>query len=419
MIGLAYGELSSTFPRAGGDIVYTFEGLGSRWAFFSGAAVGFAFLTLIIVETIMLPVILEALGFPILKLGELYTIAGQPVYLSYVLISIFINGCFAWMNHRGMEFSKAFQNITVAVLLFASIFYAITGMTLGSGENLKPYFTSFQGLSLTLLMVPGFMSGFNVVAQAVEESTINRKKIGYIIVGTVWTSVLFYSLIILGTGYAATVAARSGEGVVVLDSLNMLFTTTNLPKIFVAIAALIGMLTSWNAAYIAGSRLIFGLGRAKYIPKSFEKLHSKFKTPSAGILLLFGLSSLGALLGTSIQVFTSIVNVSGFMMVISWSFVVIAFLRLRKIAPNLMRPFKVKFGLTIGVLGIISLTFLFLLYTPLNPLGGLNTVELIVALSIVVIVTVLYFIFVHNSKVSNEERRRLLVGGEEHRQDSL
>ncbi|MBU8918346.1 APC family permease [Bacillus sp. FJAT-29953] len=407
-VGLAYAELASAMPRAGGDIVYTFKGLGDRWAFFAGACVGYGLLTLIVVETIMLPIILSALGFPLPKIGALYSVGGETIYASYVIISILFNFFFAYLNMKGVEFSKFFQTITVAVMLLAAVFYVIVGVSLGDIDNAKPLVSSLSGISLTLLMVPGFLAGFNVVAQAAEETNVKPKMIGRLVVITVWASAVFYILIIIGTGFSANLEMRQTAQIVVLESLVQLFHGSQTAKIFVAIAALIGMLTSWNAAYLAGSRVLFALGRAKYISKGFSELHRINKTPAKAVMFLFILSSLGAFLGTSQKIFMNIVNVSGFMMVCSWLLVVITFMVLRKKEPNLNRPYRVAYGGAVGWLAILSLVFFLFLYTPLNPLGGLTVPELIVLSIIILTILAFYFKNVHRSNISREEREKLL-----------
>lgn len=412
-VGLAYAELSSAMPRAGGDMAFTFVGLGDRWAYVSGITMAYAMLTLIIIETIMFPLILESLGFPLIKFGPLYELAGETIYLSYILISILINLLFAWLNYVGIEFSKVFQTITVLILLLAAIFYVVTGVSLGSIENAQPIFTSPTGIVLVMLMVPGFMSGFNVVAQAVEEADIKPRTIGIVIIGTIWASIIFYILIIIGASFSTPLHLRETGQIVVLESLGTLFPSSDLPKTFVALAALIGMLTSWNAAYIGGSRVLFALGRARYLPERFGKLSAKHKTPLYPIVLLFIVSSFGPLLGTSQDIFTSIVNIAGFMMSIAWLLVVLSFWRLRKDNIDLERPFKVKWGKTVSYLGIISLVFLMFLYTPLNPIGGLTMIELIVLSGILLLIVFVYMIYVRKYPVEKAERRKLILGDDD------
>ena len=44
---------------------------------------------------------------------------------------------------------------------------------------------------------------------------------------------------------------------------------------FVCLVSLLGMLTSWNAAYMAASRMIVGLARAKYLPSRLAQVNDK------------------------------------------------------------------------------------------------------------------------------------------------
>ena len=412
-IGFTYAELSSALPYAGGDIVYTYEGLGPKWAYFSGAFLTVIFAGLIIVETIMLPLMLGALGFPVPQFVPLYTLGGEVVYLSYVILSVVVNLFFAIMNYRGIEFSKTFQTITVAVLLFAAIFYVASGTVLGSVENAKPFFTGIEGLSLTLLMVPGFLLGFNAIAQAAEETSIKPSLIGKIVILTVWASVFFYIFIIIGTSFSTDMQLRETAQIVVLDSLLVMYPSSSLPMLFVAIASLIGLLTSWNAAYIAASRVLLSMGRGKYIPSKFAKIHSTYKTPGEATKFLFIITSFGALLGTSQQIFGSLVNVVGFFAVFSWLLVTISFVRLRKMQPDLVRPYRVKSGRTIGVLAILSLIFYLFLYTPFNPLGGLNFAELMITIGILIVIAIVYFKYVHSSAIDENRRKAMLFGGAE------
>lgn len=56
--------------------------------------------------------------------------------------------------------------------------------------------------------------------------------------------------------------------------------------IFVAIAVMMGIFTGMNGFYMSGSRLIFGMARAKMLPTPFAKIHHKYKTPGTCILFV-------------------------------------------------------------------------------------------------------------------------------------
>lgn len=408
-VGLVYAELTSAFPRAGGEVVFVFEGIGEK----SAIAVSWGMILLwgglVVIETLMFPVILEGFGLSVPQFGKLYSIGGSPVFLSYLLISLVGNAVFAYINLRGAKISGVFQTVAVAILLVAALFFAGSGVLKGSPQNAKPLFGDLEGLALVFLMVPGFLSGFNAIPQASEETTVSGKNMGRLVVYTVWGSVLFYVIIIVGLGFAADLPLRSGEGLVVIDAVNSLFNGSSAARVFVTFAALMGMLTTWNAAYMAGSRLIMGLARARFIPEKMAYIHPRHKTPSRIIAALFVLSTAFCLLGTSKSIYVGIVNIFSLFLVVTWLLVCISFLRLRSLKPRLDRPYRVPAGKIVGWIATVFSAAYILVYTPLSP-GGLSWGEWLATGIIVLAMLATYFAWnIRKGYLSPEERRRRLV----------
>ncbi|NLW45631.1 MAG: amino acid permease [Syntrophomonadaceae bacterium] len=342
-VGLVYAELTAAFPRAGGDVVFVFQGLGEKAAILAGWCIMLLWTGLIMIEAMMLPVIMTGLGIAIPKWGYLWEFAGGTVYLSYFLVTLAVNLFFAYINYRGAEISGKFQTASVFILLVAAIFFFLSGVSLGDPQNVKPLFTGASGLTLVMLMVPGFLSGFNAVPQIAEEANMPPNAVGRAVVLAVWGSVLFYILIIVGLSFSAPIEVRSAEGLAVVNGIHHLFKGSTAAAGFVTFAALLGMLTTWNAAYVAASRLMVGLSRAKFIPGNFHEIHSQYGTPYKAIWTLFFVSTLWALVGTSQVIYVGIVNVSSFFLIIAWATVIISFMRLRKKQPDLERPYRVPF----------------------------------------------------------------------------
>lgn len=411
-IGLVYAELTSAFPRAGGDVVFVFEGLGDKAAILTGWCVMLLWVGLIMIEAMMLPIIMIGLGIPIPTWGHLWDFAGAPVYLSYFLVSLAANLFFAYINHRGAEISGRFQTAAVVLLFAAAVFFCVSGVSLGDPQNAKPLFTGISGLTLVMLMVPGFLSGFNAIPQIAEEANMPAKAVGRAVVLTVWGSVLFYIFIVVGLSFAAPLEVRAGEGLVVVKGIDLIFRGSVAARSFVTFAALLGMLTSWNAAYVAASRLIFGLSRAKFIPGNFHQVHPKYGTPSKAIWTLFLISTLWALVGTSQVIYVGIVNVSSFFLIIAWAIVMISFMQLRKKQPELERPYQVPFYKFTGSVAVIFSIGYLLLYSPLSPSGGLTNGEMIACLTIFVLIILSYVLWgSREGKMTAEERRKLLREG--------
>lgn len=410
LVGLVYAELSSAFPRAGGEVVFAFEGLGERAMFAAAWCILLAWGSLLLFETITFPIILEGLGFRVPHVGYLYTVAGQPVFISTFLISLLGNAAFAYLNYIGVRFSAIFQTLAVAILFVAAAFFCLSGICLGTPANAKPLFTSPSGFFAVLLMLPGFMSGFNAIPQAAEETYVQPSVLGKSVVYTVWGSVLFYALIVVGLSLGAPLGIRSGEGLVVVKAVDLMFGGSPYARFLVLLASLLGMLTTWNAVYVACSRLLFALGRAKIIPSSVAALHPKHATPHRAILLLFGVTSLCCLLGTSKTIYVGIVNVFSFFLVVLWLLVSVSFIRLRSARPDLERPYRAPAGKVVGFGAVLFSAAYLLVYTPVTP-SGLAPGEWLAVALLVLVAVVLYSLWYRGAGyLPASERKRFLSG---------
>ena len=406
-VGLVYAELASAYPKAGGEVVYTIEGLGLGWARVTQWMCLLSWIGLLAVETISIPAILTTIGFAIPQWAPLYQFAGETVYLSYIIVSLVINAAFALINILGAEISGKVQTWAVYLLLAAAVFFCASGFIKGDVQNMQPLFTNAEAIGAVLLMLPGFMSGFNAIPQAAEEGQMPHKMVGRVVIVTIWAAAAFYLLIVLGLGFAAPEAMRAGAGLVVIDAVSNLFNGSFAARLAVAIAALLGMLTTWNAAYVAGSRLLVGLGRAKFLPGFFSDLHAKFKTPHKSIIFLFALSSIMVLMGANMTVFAMLANALSLNVVMLWLITSVAFLRLHKLKPDLPRPYKVGNPTLIGWLSVLCCVAFALLYMPFTP-AGLTPVEWAFLGAYVVFALIFDLIWNSKNKSTVEERRQLL-----------
>ena len=131
------------------------------------------------------------------------------------------------------------------------------------------------------------------------------------------------------------------------------------------IAGIGGILTSWNAFLIGGSRAIYALANAGQLPASLGVLHPRFRTPYKAVLLIGGLSILAPLLGRPALVW--LVDAGGLGIVIAYAFVARSFLVLRRDEPRMPRPYSVKNWSLIGWSALILSVAIGILYLPGSP----------------------------------------------------
>nr|WP_325195773.1 APC family permease [uncultured Oscillibacter sp.] len=292
--------------------------------------------------------------------------------LSDVIIVLCFNTFFAFTSIRGANVSGKFQTACVILLAAAALFVCGSGFTKGDVSNTSPLFTSAAGFTSVMLMVPGFMSGFNAIPQGVEEADVKPKTVGRLVVGAVWGSAIFYILIIAGLAFAVPYEDRAADGLVVIEAVRTMFHGNRLAVGFVTFASLVGMLTTWNAAFMAGSRFLNSMSRAKLIPPVFSDLHPKYQTPYKAVILLWILGVIAAFLGKASALYYGLMDINGLTVVVSWLLISIAFLKIRKNMPDLERPFFVKRGKTVGIISVVFCIGWLFLYTPWGPSGLLK-----------------------------------------------
>ena len=413
LVGLVYAELTSAFPKIGVDVSITFMGLGQIPALIVSWCVLYLWMSFILVEAIMFPIILGNLGIEVPVFGEMFTVLGTPVMLSNVIIAVVFNTFFAFINYRGVKISGWVQTAAVAVLTLAALFFCGSGIALGDSSNAQPLFTDSAGLTTIMLMVPGFLSGFNAIPQAVEETNVSPKTVGRLVLYTVWGSALFYILIIAGLAFAMPESMRAGDGLVVVEAVSMLFGGSKLAAAFITFASLLGMLTTWNAAYIAGSRFLYGMARAKFLPEKLAVIHPKYRTPKNAIILMFVIGTLVPFAGTNSTIYVGLMNIASFGLVITWLFVSVTFIKLRNTMPEIRRPYTVPYGKAIGWISVVFCIAYLFLYTPWGP-SGLLPIEWAGVAVIAVIAVIVYFSYnIRGGRMDYEERKKLLTGEEE------
>ncbi len=69
---------------------------------------------------------------------------------------------------------------------------------------------------------------------------------------------------------------------------------------FVVVAVLCGIFTGMNGFYMSSSRLLFGMARARMLPKFFAYIHPVNKTPSKGILFVMAICTIAPFFGREV-----------------------------------------------------------------------------------------------------------------------
>ena len=313
VVGMSYAYMIAKYPVSGGEFAYAFVGFGPTASFVCGWMLLIGYVGIVVLNATAVPVLFSVVAPGLLQVGHLWTIAGWPVYMGEVIVSIVIALIFGFIAIRGAEAAGNTQ-LLMCVLLCAAVLVILFGTILTGNfhmPNLQPVSGQFdvpfvKGVILIIAMAPFLYVGFDCIPQAAEEFNFPPNKTLALIISAIGIGAFIYAAIAVVT--AAVMpwmemvelknAAGNPEswrtGAMIKQALGTAGT------IFVVIAVLCGMFTGIGGFYMSSSRLMFGMARAKMLPKWFAYIHPTYKTPSHAILFVMVIAVLVPFIGREV-----------------------------------------------------------------------------------------------------------------------
>ncbi len=362
-VGLAYAELASMLPRAGGSLVFTFRALGRGPAWVCGWFLVLAYAGVCAFEAVALPTVLSYL-IPAVNAEPLYTIASAPVTLPWVIAGVAGSMAVGWLNWRGAKSSSILQNVGTALLLVIGFALFATAGVSGDTDNLEPLITNVPGLLQVVIVTPFLFVGFDIIPQASEEIRIPSRDTGRIILLSIALAVVWYTLVQYSVGVGLSPAERRSSVLPAADAAAALMDHPAAARILV-FGGLLGIITSWNAFFLGATRLLFAMGRGGMLPPVFAGLSPRCGTPTMAIVLVTVCSSLAPLLGR--QALVWIANAASFATVVAYAAVAMSFYALRRREPGLPRPYRVPAGAVVAPTAVVVTILFLFLYLPPSP----------------------------------------------------
>jgi APA family basic amino acid/polyamine antiporter len=387
---LSYGELAAMMPKAGGQYVYLRESLGPLWGFLYGWTL------FLVIQTGTIAAVCVAFGkflgvffpavstthwlwhiahVPALKVGPMVLgnmeIGVSTANLTAILIVILL----AVVNIFGVRLGSLIQNVFTtakAISLAALVLLAFTvGRNATAWEaNFGPNFCKNAGWSSLHPVQVGIGGPMVLVNLAVILAVV---QVGSLFSADAWNNITFTAgevknprrniplSLVLGTGFVV--------GVYLLVSLGYLLVlpmhgdangasvmsrgiqyatedrvaTAALEQIFhsagawlMAAAILVSTFGCANGMTLAGARVYYAMSRDGLFFKSVGKLHPRFKTPVAGLLVQAAWTVLLCVSGSYGQLLDYII----FAVLVFYILTIVGLFVLRFKRPNAARPYK-------------------------------------------------------------------------------
>ncbi|MFC9496457.1 ethanolamine permease [Streptomyces sp. NPDC056982] len=340
-------ELSSVLPTAGGGYGFARRALGPWGGFLTGTA--------ILIEYVLAPAAISIfIGDYVESLGLFGLTSGRPVYLACFLVFI---GIHLWGVGEALRFSFVVTGIAVAALLV----FAIAAFTDFDASKLNdiPVDTGAFGanswLPMGLLGIWAafpfgmwFFLGVEGVPLAAEETKDPARTLPRAIRWSMAILVVLAVLTFLASSGARGSAAIQGAGNPLVEALQPGGRVTALSRI-VNYAGLAGLVASFFSLIYAGSRQLFALSRAGYLPR-FLSLTSRRKAPYLGLLVP---GAIGFALAASTGDGARMLNVAVFGATISYALMSLSHIVLRRREPGLERPYRTPGGVLTSSVALV------------------------------------------------------------------
>jgi basic amino acid/polyamine antiporter, APA family len=339
---LSYGELAAMMPKAGGQYVYLRDSLGPLWGFLYGWTL------FLVIQTGTIAAVCVAFGkflgvfFPTVSsthwlwhIAHVPAIHVGPMVLGNMeigvstanLAGIIVVAFVAAVNIRGVQFGAVLQNIFTVAKALSLAGLVILGFTVGRnsaaiaanfGEHwsafwrnagwnaLHPVQVGAQGpivmvnllVILAVVQVGSLFSAdaWNNVTFTAGEIKHPRRNIplslvmgtGFVLTTYILASAAYILVLPLhGDPHGATVFARgvqyAAEDRVGAAVLEQIF--PHVGGYLMAAAILISTFGCANGMTLAGARVYYAMAQDKLFFQSVGKLHPRFKTPAAGLVV--------------------------------------------------------------------------------------------------------------------------------------
>jgi APA family basic amino acid/polyamine antiporter len=347
MIGLAFTELASSYPVAGGGHYYSLRGLGDVAGFIAGVA-------LLMDYTIDIALFATAstgyLNFFIPFIRDFRVTWGPFADINplWGLETIIVIVVLLFLNIRGIRESSRFNEILGGFDLIVESSIIVTGFLFAWRPELLAYqwryetptFTQFlYGASLAIISFIGLES-ISQAAQETRRPATIIPRTSLTLIFTVLIYALAFSTLGLGVLPWQEIAVREGDPIAALAS--------HIPYIGILagpLTALLGatiLLTSSNTGVMGASRLIFSMSHFRLASKWFNKVHPRYRTPINAIVSF-------SLVGVVLTIFAfltpraldTLANLYAFGATLGYMLVFASLIRLRFVDPYSPRPYKV------------------------------------------------------------------------------
>src|SRR5262245_5622632 len=340
---MAYAELATVRPRAGGEYVYLDAAFGRLAAFLTGwtsfvAGFSGAIAAGAVVFTSYLGRFVPGASdaTPLLVLP----IPFVPLTISrQVLVALALIAAMAWIHVRGVGPGRIVGNVLAAAKVSAIVGFIALGLSVGVGSaaNLQSSAGDVQATSWLLALVPVMFTyaGWNAATYVAEEIRDPGRNIPLALgLGTA-AVIVIYCLLNLLYLYVVPIGSLAAVRGSVLDVIADKLLGVRAGDVM-GIVSIVSLVASISAMTIAGPRVYYAMARDGVFFAPSARVHARYDTPAISIMAQAMWSGVLVVSGGA----DSLIRYTGFAVVLFSGIAVVALFVLRAREPRADESFS-------------------------------------------------------------------------------
>ena len=354
---MAYAELASLRPRAGGEYVYLRDAYGSLMGFLTGwtsfvagfaGAMAFSANLLTVYLNRFVPGAADAT--PWLQIPLPY---GAITFSNQTIIAVVALWLFALVHIRGVGPGRFASNALTILKVVSLLIFIAMGLTMGAaGTNLQQSAgtVTASGWLSGLIIVMFVYSGWNAAAYMSEEVRDPGRNLPLALaLGTAAVTIIYLLINVLYLSVIPIGELATVKGSILDVAADRLLGAR--AGDVMGIVSIISLAAGINAWTFVGPRVYFAMARDGVFFPAAARVHPTYKTPALSIVAQAAWATLLVLTGT----LDTLSNYVAFAITLFAGTAVAAVFVLRWRQPNAPRPFKaVGYPVTPAIFVIVS-----------------------------------------------------------------
>ncbi|ROR89719.1 APC family permease [Nocardioides aurantiacus] len=380
--GMAYAELATKYPRAAGAALYINKAFGNKPLTF--------LVTVLFLASSFAAAGSLATGFAS-YFAEVW--AAPPI----LLVSLVFIALLAVVNYIGITESVVANMVMTFVEVFGLVIVMIIGVVvvfqgdadfavLGdfSAEG-NPIFAVVAGVSLAFFAMTGFENAANVAEEVVDPA----RNFPRALIGGMAGAGIFYVLVSIAAALTVPVGtlADSDAALLTVVESGVLPLPVGVVSIVFAIIAMTAITNTTLVAIVTQPRVLYGMAREDVVPAVFGKVHPTRRSPVVGlifsaavVMILLSISQGLKSAGLSIDVVARLASVTVVLLLIIYSMVIIACMKLGTTEVNTEHYRAPRPLLVLGLVGNLAVLFYTVQDDPTSVIWCLGLIAVGVAL---------------------------------------